>query len=389
MITFTGNRIITFIYDASGAKLRKITSDNGTVTTYDYVNGVEYKNNILQRIAHTEGSVSVQTDGSYQHEYVLRDHLGNTRVTFSDANNDGVVGSTDIKQINSYYPFGLNMESNFNGAAGKNKYAYNGKEWNDDFSLGWNDYGARFYDPTLARWNAFDPKAEKMRSYSPYNYAFNNPMRFIDPDGMMPKQGNPVDPVPNPRISNDNANKENSNRFMSPRTNPDGSKRFHKGVDILATPGTPISSTMDGKVTKIDYETPNNKNGGGGLGNTIVVESKGADGKPVFMKYAHLSQDSKNLNIAVGSEVKAGQQIAISGNTGNVVGVDAEFKHVHIEAATSSSFGDTRVDPENYMNTKFDSAGQPIQQKMEMQISPAEIKRDNTRVDLKLPIPQL
>ena len=90
--------------------------------------------------------MSVQTDGSYQHEYVLRDHLGNTRVTFSDANNDGVVGSTDIKQINSYYPFGLNMESNFNGAAGKNKYAYNGKEWNDDFGLGWNDYGARFYD---------------------------------------------------------------------------------------------------------------------------------------------------------------------------------------------------------------------------------------------------
>ena len=127
VITFTGNRIITFVYDASGAKLRKITSDNGTVTTYDYVNGVEYKNNILQRIAHTEGSVSVQTDGSYQHEYVLKDHLGNTRVTFSDANNDGLVGSTDIKQINAYYPFGLNMESNFNGAAGKNKYAYNGK----------------------------------------------------------------------------------------------------------------------------------------------------------------------------------------------------------------------------------------------------------------------
>lgn len=54
VITFTANRIITFVYDASGAKLRKITSDNGIVTTYDYVNGVEYKNNILERIAHTE-----------------------------------------------------------------------------------------------------------------------------------------------------------------------------------------------------------------------------------------------------------------------------------------------------------------------------------------------
>ena len=127
--------------------------------------------------------MSVQTDGSYQHEYVLRDHLGNTRVTFSDANNDGVVGSTDIKQINSYYPFGLNMESNFNGAAGKNKYAYNGKEWNDDFGLGWNDYGARFYDPAGVRWWSIDPSSEKDYGWNPYVYVYNNPITLIDPDG--------------------------------------------------------------------------------------------------------------------------------------------------------------------------------------------------------------
>ena len=98
--------------------------------------------------------------------------------------NDGTITSADIMQINSYYPFGLNMEGNWNGAAGSNKYAYNGKEWNDDFGLGWNDYGARFYDPSVLRWWNVDPLAEKMRRYSPYNYAFNNPMRFIDPDGM-------------------------------------------------------------------------------------------------------------------------------------------------------------------------------------------------------------
>jgi hypothetical protein len=99
------------VYDASGVKLRKITNNNGTIETYDYVNGVEYKNNVLQRFAHTEGAVVRVVDPqtlavSYQHEYVLRDHLGNTRVTFSDANNDGLVTTTDIKQINHYYPFG-------------------------------------------------------------------------------------------------------------------------------------------------------------------------------------------------------------------------------------------------------------------------------------------
>lgn len=70
---------------------------------------------------------------------------------------------------------------------GENKYLYNGKELQDEnlggVNLDWYAFGARYYDPQIGRFTTQDAYAEKYLDFSPYQYAANNPVLFIDING--------------------------------------------------------------------------------------------------------------------------------------------------------------------------------------------------------------
>ncbi|WP_395974137.1 RHS repeat-associated core domain-containing protein [Chryseobacterium cucumeris] len=150
-------------------KVRKVF---GTETT-DYLDGFQYTNSILKFFPTAEGYFNVET-GKYVYNYT--DHLGNVRLSYAK-NGAG----TEIIEESNYYPFGLKHEG-YNVLTGNPSYnyKYNGKELQES---GMYDYGARMYMPDIGRWFSPDPLSEEFRRWSPYNYAMNNPLRFIDPDG--------------------------------------------------------------------------------------------------------------------------------------------------------------------------------------------------------------
>nr|WP_213487464.1 DUF6443 domain-containing protein [Mucilaginibacter sp. Bleaf8] len=177
-------QLATYTYDAAGQKLqnKSNTENSSAPTTWDYVGGIVYKGGQIAFIQTEEGRAR-PSGGVYLYEYNLNDHLGNTRVSIDK--DPTVTSSTTprIIQEDEYYSFGLRKPTGGYDLSNNNRYLYNGKEVQTDLANQY-DYGARFYDPVIGRWTSVDPLAEKERRWSPYVYGNNNPIRFIDPDGM-------------------------------------------------------------------------------------------------------------------------------------------------------------------------------------------------------------
>ncbi len=183
---------VYYNYRADGIKVskkyKKKTMDpiggyHTVVILTEYLDGFQYSPTIifgnpasaskLQFVPTAEGYFDFEKN---KYIYNYTDHLGNVRLSYMKSGS-----GLEIIEESNYYPFGLKHEG-YNTSVGNAayQYKYNGKELQE---TGMYDYGARIYMPDLGRWGVVDPLAEQYLRHSTYNYAVNNPIRFIDRDG--------------------------------------------------------------------------------------------------------------------------------------------------------------------------------------------------------------
>ncbi|ALR31285.1 hypothetical protein ATE47_12460 [Chryseobacterium sp. IHB B 17019] len=209
----TQNAVSTnYTYRADGVKVKKLF---GSVETH-YLDGFQYKytepwEDPNGTMINPEMKLRIipTSEGYYDsllelYIYNYTDHLGNVRLSYADTNHDGIIQGRDLRvrtctdlgngeqacvdtftpgevaEVNNYYPFGL-LHDYSGTTQNAYQYKYNGKELQE---TGMYDYGARFYMPDLGRWGVQDPLSEKFFDSNNYNYVLNNPIKFVDKDGM-------------------------------------------------------------------------------------------------------------------------------------------------------------------------------------------------------------
>lgn len=223
-ITKSGS-LIKYVYDAAGNRIMKQTSTDTTIYARDAGGNVlsvyskPVSGTLVQSELHLYGSsrlgmttqhmvqdTSVVLSGGFinairrifirgEKVFELSNHLGNVLVTLSDKkisvdqNTNGAIDyyTADISSANDYYAFGMQMPIR-KFSTKVYKYGFNGKENDNEVKGDGNqqDYGMRVYDPRLAKFLSVDPLSNKYPYLTPYQFAGNSPIKFVDLDGLEP-----------------------------------------------------------------------------------------------------------------------------------------------------------------------------------------------------------
>ncbi|MCX2682135.1 hypothetical protein OOZ15_19470 [Galbibacter sp. EGI 63066] len=145
----------------------------------------------MQFFNHAEGYVTPNGSG-YDYVYQYKDHLGNVRLSYMDANNNGSVTTDEIVEESNYYPFGLQHKGYGPGISSlgndvAKKFKYQGQELTKSLGYEMYEFELRHYDATIGRFITADPYEQ---FHSPYVAMGNNPVVSFDPDGGKCYDGN-------------------------------------------------------------------------------------------------------------------------------------------------------------------------------------------------------
>ncbi|WOI21617.1 T6SS effector amidase Tae4 family protein [Nonlabens ulvanivorans] len=217
------------------------------------------------------------------------DHLGSSSYI---TNMNGVV-----TQHMEYLPFGETLVEEHQNSYNV-PYKFNGKEL--DGETGNYYYGARYYNPKFSQWLSVDPLAEKMPSWSPYNYTFNNPIRYTDPTGMAPEIVDPPDKITNyfyEAIKN-NYNKdgqsilEKKGSALSYLANKDTNTCAIRMSDALNGAGYSIPSSKD-TPADVRIQTGNDNDSGNFILDAVSMGNYLEDIEAPTLSLTNLNSDEK------------------------------------------------------------------------------------------------
>ncbi len=173
-VTFTGGEA-DYLYLSDGTKLAALKDGSGLIYCGSMVFSSSFSGTApavdFESTGFSAGRI-VKKNGAVQPEYHVNDYLCSVRVV-TDA-------CGEVLERNDYSGFGKRLASS---AGSANRYRFSGKEEQGFAGVPWQDFGARMYDPDLARWTTPDPLADKYPGISPYVYCNDNPVNFVDQDG--------------------------------------------------------------------------------------------------------------------------------------------------------------------------------------------------------------